>query len=163
MLELFMSQKELAENFPGLKDTVLSVDNTIECFGRADGEFNGFYNKHHTEETKKQISEKLKGRVTYTMTDEIRKKISETLKGNVPWNKGLKGHCSGEKNGMFGKHHTEENNRKNSEKKKEWFKHNEHPFKGKHHTEESLKKMKWTDETRRKWRFTRARKLGWSI
>lgn len=67
------------------------------------------------------------------------KKMSDGHKGNVPWNKGKQGvqvawnkgkkqppiseitrakmriSHSGEKNNMFGKHHTEESNRKNSE------------------------------------------------
>lgn len=42
------------------------------------GERNGMYGKHHTEETKKKISEKLKGR---TLTEEHKRKISESQKG----------------------------------------------------------------------------------
>lgn len=42
------------------------------------GERNGMYGKHHSEETKKKISEKLKGRV---FTEEHKRKISEAQKG----------------------------------------------------------------------------------
>ena len=43
--------------------------------------------------------------------------IRESLTGlnRIAWNKGLKGYNSGEKNGFFGKHHTEETKRKLSE------------------------------------------------
>ena len=81
---------------------------------------------HHSEETKKQISEKMKGRRLseetkrkiskthkgkrpYEMTEEIRKKISRANKGRIPWCKG--------------KHLSEETRRKISEaqrKEKHW-------------------------------------------
>lgn len=41
-------------------------------------EGNGFYNRHHTEETKKSISDKLKGKV---FSEETRKKISQAKSG----------------------------------------------------------------------------------
>ena len=44
------------------------------------GERNGMFGKHHTEETKKRISEKLKGRV---ITEEARKKIGDFHRGKV--------------------------------------------------------------------------------
>jgi hypothetical protein len=39
-------------------------------------------------------------------------------KGNIPWNKGTKGLQAGEKNSFFGKHHSEETKKKQSEIKK---------------------------------------------
>lgn len=44
------------------------------------GEKNGMYGKHHTEEAKKQISEKLKGRV---LAEETKKKIGDFHRGKV--------------------------------------------------------------------------------
>ena len=44
------------------------------------GEKNGMFGKHHTEETKKQISEKLKGRV---ISEETRRKIGDFHRGKV--------------------------------------------------------------------------------
>lgn len=53
------------------------------------GEDNGMYGKHHTEEAKNQMREKLSGENSYMYgvpkSDEIRRKISETKKGvSVP-------------------------------------------------------------------------------
>lgn len=44
------------------------------------GEKNGMYGKHHTEETKKKISEKLKGR---KLSEEHKKKIGDAHRGKV--------------------------------------------------------------------------------
>jgi len=43
--------------------------------------------RHHTEETRKKISNALKGKV---FTEERRKKISNAMKGKISWNKGKK-------------------------------------------------------------------------
>ncbi len=45
------------------------------------GERNGMYGKHHTEETKKKISEALTGR---EISDEQKQKISEFMNTNHP-------------------------------------------------------------------------------
>jgi len=75
-----------------------------------------------TEETKKKMSEKLKGHVAWNKgiprDEEIKKKISEKLKGRIAWNKGIP--------------HTEETKKKMSEK----LKGNTY-MKGKHHTQET--------------------------
>lgn len=56
------------------------------------GENNGFYGKSHSEETKKQISEKKMGNKCATGKHNISKesfeKMSKTHKGQIPWNKG---------------------------------------------------------------------------
>ena len=44
------------------------------------GERNGMFGKHHTEETKKKMSEKLKGRI---VSEEAKKKIGEFHKGKI--------------------------------------------------------------------------------
>lgn len=49
------------------------------------GENNSFYGHHHSEESKKKISEAAKGRI---ISEESRKKRSEALKGRPTWNKG---------------------------------------------------------------------------
>lgn len=50
------------------------------------------YMKHHTEESKMKMSERLKGRTSPNkdnkMSEEARKKLSEAHKGKTPWNKG---------------------------------------------------------------------------
>ena len=50
--------------------------------------------KHHSEETRKKLSEALQGRPSamkgVTLSAETRKKISEAGKGRSPWNKGLR-------------------------------------------------------------------------
>ncbi len=47
---------------------------------RFSGKNNPFYGKHHTEETKKKLSEMFKGRV---VSEERKRKISKTLKGRI--------------------------------------------------------------------------------
>lgn len=61
-------------------------------------EKNSFYGKKHTEES--------------------RKKMSENLKGHTAWNKGKIGIYSGQENPFFGKHHSEESINKIKEKRK---------------------------------------------
>ena len=72
--------------------------------------------KKFSEETRRKISESMKGIVR---SEDTRKKMSESLKGRTAWNKGKKL-----------KPITEEHARKMHE-----------AWKGKHHTEESRKKM----------------------
>lgn len=52
------------------------------------GKNNGFYGKHHTPETIKGISQKLRGR---TLNQEWRDKISAAKKGRTGWHNGLLG------------------------------------------------------------------------
>lgn len=59
--------------------------------------------------------------------EEVRKKISEAKKG--------------EKNHFFGKHHSDESKRKNSESNKGIQAGEKHPMFGKHHSEETRKKI----------------------
>ena len=78
-----------------------------------------------------------------TKRPEIRKKISETLKKK--YSLGLidkeKIRRCGEKHPMFGKHHSEESKKKNSESKKRSLALLGHPMKGKHLSIETKKKM----------------------
>ena len=85
----------------------------------------------YSELTIQKISEKLKGRKSWNkgmkMSDEFKRKNSESHKGLQ----------SGEKNPMYGKHHTEEIKRKLSEARKEI----PSPNKGKHLSEETKRKI----------------------
>jgi hypothetical protein len=117
-----------------------------------------FFNLGHTVEAREKISKKLKG---IKRTEEMKEHLSTVNKGRL----------SGEKNGMFGKTHSEEAKKKISQavknrtfwvqkgktyeeiqsdseaakKRKEahsnWMKKN-NPFKGKKHTEETKQKMR---------------------
>ena len=72
-----------------------------------EGVFSGM---HHSEETKQNISEKMKGEnhpfYGTHHSEEYNKKISESMKGKIPWNKGKKG--------VY--HHSEESKKKIGEK-----------------------------------------------
>lgn len=57
------------------------------------GKENPFYGKHHSEETKKKISNIHKGKI---ISEEQRKIVSEKLKGRIPWNKNKKKSKEGE-------------------------------------------------------------------
>jgi group I intron endonuclease len=52
-----------------------------DCAERASGKRNPFFGKHRSEETKKKISDALKGRKAKPLTEEHRKKISKSLRG----------------------------------------------------------------------------------
>lgn len=104
----------------------------------------GFSNGKHSEETKKKIKEKAKGRI---ISEETRKKISKANKGKF----------TKEKNPMYGKNLSEEHRKKLSEanngdknhmrtkesrkRQSEAFKGDKNPMYGKHHTEETRRKI----------------------
>lgn len=121
-----------------------------------------------SEETKEHISEALKGR---EFSEEHKNKISEAMKEvwqNEEYRESHSGENNpmygcGEKNPMFGKHHTEEARKKMSDAAKERFSNPENcPNYGKHLSEETRQKMSdakklyWTDEKRKE--FGEARK-----
>lgn len=74
----------------------------------------------HSEETKRKISEKAKGR---EFPEELKEKYSIIF--------------SGDGNPFYGRHHTEETKKKLSEAAKEQFSTMGNPFLGKHHTDET--------------------------
>jgi group I intron endonuclease len=49
-------------------------------------------------------------------TEESKKKMSESHKGQVPWNTGIIGYNSGDKNPMYGKHWSEEHKKAQAKK-----------------------------------------------
>jgi len=106
------------------------------------GENNPMFGRHHTDETKKRISESRKGkRKGYKNTEETKKKMSDAKRGKCR-PKEMIDKISGENHYMFGKHLTAETKKKISETKK---KRKEAgyggPMLGKHHTEETKKKI----------------------
>ena len=127
------------ENFPkdDLRKVILTIeDKYIKAFWKKYGKENsyniysngswnnysvtpslGFLGKHHTEEFKKNLAERNRGR---TLSEESKKKIGEKNKIN----------CSGAGNPMYGKHHSEEARKKISD-----------AHKGTHLTEETKKKI----------------------
>lgn len=95
------------------------------------GEKNGFYGKHHTEQTKQHFRDLFTGKHP---TEETRRKMSEARQKHP---------LVGELNGMYGKHHTEEACKKMREARKI------NPPKGmlgKHHTEETKKRISLTQK-----------------
>ena len=135
------------------------------------GEKNPNYGKHHTEETRKKLSQANKGENNpmygKTHTENTRKKMSQANKGEKhpmygkhhtdATRKKMSQASKGENNPMYGKrgkdsqrygkHHTDETRQKLSESKK-GEKHPNYgkrgkgtPFYGKHHTEETRQKM----------------------
>ena len=69
------------------KGKYISEETRKKLSEKLKGENNPRYGKHLSEETKKKISEAAKRRPP--MSDETRKKQSESHKGKQPWNKGL--------------------------------------------------------------------------
>ena len=49
---------------------------------------NGIFGYHHTEETRRKLSEVKKGKKRGPVSEEAKKKMSEALKGKIPWSKG---------------------------------------------------------------------------
>lgn len=143
------------------KDDPLCIN--LRCGGYCScGDYNNFYGKHHSEKTKKIISEKRKGNQAFKgkhHSVETKKIISENTKIGMrkeeSWNKYIKSIEL-----RVGKHLTNEHKKKISES----LKINGHPngMLGKHHTEEAKKKIgennhglrftghKHSEETKRK-------------
>ena len=115
------------------------------------GENHPLFGKHHSEESRKKMSESKKGENNQMFgkhhSEESRKKMSESRKGKTPWMKG-KHHSEesrkkisesrkGENNPLFGKHRSEETRKKISEK----LKGEKCYIFGKHHSDETRQKM----------------------
>jgi hypothetical protein len=99
-----------------------------------EGELNPFYGKKHTKETK----EKLKKIILKLYEDEN----FRMTRFNPKEKNGMYGSSrTGKLNPMWGKNHSEETKRKQSEKRKEWFRNNESPHKGKPCLESTKKKL----------------------
>lgn len=89
-----------------------------------EGELNPFYGKKHTKETK----QKLRKIILNLCKDEN----FRATRANFGDKNGMyKSKRCGELNPMWGKKHSQETKKKQSEKRKEWFKNNINPNKGK--------------------------------
>lgn len=114
-----------------LIEETFTLDDSNDCSGIK----NGFYGKKHSKETKKIIGEKIKNKCE---TDENFKKS----RVNIGEKNGMYGSSRyGELNPMWGKNHSEKTKLIQSEKRKEWFKNNENPNKGKSISEERKKQI----------------------
>lgn len=76
-------RKKLSECHKGIRMSAKSKDKLSK---RMIG--NKYWLEKHTEETKQKISKAKLGKLSYIPNDETKKKISESLKGNIPVNKG---------------------------------------------------------------------------
>jgi len=89
-----------------------------------EGELNSFYGKQHSDETKEKLR-----KITLELCEDESFRASRS---NCGENNGMYGsERFGELNPMWGKIHSDETKRKQSQKRKEWFKNNESPLKGK--------------------------------
>ena len=89
-----------------------------------EGELNPFYGKKHSEETKIKLRQ-----ITLELCKDEEFRMSRS---NHKEKNGMYGSARfGELNPMWGKTHSEEARLKQSEKRKEWFRKNESPLKGK--------------------------------
>lgn len=113
----------------GNLNTIVSEQTKIKLSKKTSGKNNGMYGKAHTDETKKKISDKNKGRVH---SCETRKKLSDRMIGN--------------KHHMYGKHHSEETKRKISESQKG----EKGNFYGRTHTDETKNKMSMSNRMKGK-------------
>ena len=100
-----------------------------------EGELNPFYGKRHTDETKKIIGDIIRHK---SATDE-KFRQSRINRGEKNGMYGSK-RC-GELNPFYGRTHSEESKKLQSEKIKEWYRKNENPRKGKKMSEEDKSKI----------------------
>ena len=97
------------------------------------GELNGFYGKKHTKETKEYLR-----KITLNLCQD---QNFRSTRANFGEKNGMYQSARfGSLNPMWGKNHTEDAKIKQSQKRKEWFKNNESPLKGKS-CPESTKKI----------------------
>lgn len=88
------------------------------------GELNPFYGKKHTEETKENLRQ-----ITLRLCEDNDFRMTRR---NYKEKNGMYGSQRfGDLNPMWGKNHSEETKRKQSQKRKEWFKNNKSPLIGK--------------------------------
>jgi hypothetical protein len=95
-----------------------------EGYSGCEGELNPFYGKKHSEETKEKLRQ-----VTLELCKDDSFRMSRSNYGK---NNGMYGSARfANLNPMWGKTHSKETKTKQSEKRKEWFRKNESPLKGK--------------------------------
>ena len=99
-----------------------------------EGQMNPFYGKKHSEETKEKLR-----RITIELCKDEHFRMSRANYGEK--NGMYESARFGELNPMWSKKHSEETKRKQSEKRKDWFKNNESPLKGKPCLESTKKRI----------------------
>jgi len=113
----------------------IDIYEEYEVFSKGfDGELNPFYGRKHSEKTKQILREK-----TLKLCEDIDFRMSRANYGEK--NGMYRSARFGDLNPMWGKTHSEETKKKQSEKRKEWFKYNESPNKGKPCLEETKQKL----------------------
>jgi len=99
-----------------------------------EGELNPFYGKKHSEETKEKLR-----KITLELCKDESFRMS---RANYKEKNGMYGSARfGNLNPMWGKNHSKETKIKQSEKRKEWFRKNESPLKGKRCLESTKKAL----------------------
>lgn len=105
-----------------------------DAISGCEGELNSFYGKKHTNETKEKLRQ-----ITLNLCED---KNFRMTRANYKEKNGMyRSQRFGELNPMWGKKHSEEAKQKQSEKRKEWFRNNESPIKGKPCPESTKKKL----------------------
>jgi len=99
-----------------------------------EGCLNPFYGKKHTEETKEKLR-----KITLELCEDDNFRTSRASYGEK--NGMYHSMRFGKSNPMWGKKHSTETKIKQSQKRKEWFKHNESPLKGKACLESTKQKL----------------------
>ena len=129
----------------------LSEEDYNKIYSTKLGPLNGMFGKHHSEESKKKMSEtSLGGNPNFT--EEQRKNAAERLR-IIASNRD----CSGENNSFFGKHHSEESKKKMSESHKGRISPNKD--KKMHYSENVLKAISKGGEKRKGGNNGRAKKV----
>lgn len=134
------SEREFGYNMSPTAGTTAGFQWSEASKEKIRGEGHPFYGKQHSDESRKKMSETLKGLRAGEShplfgkkhSDASRKKMSETKKGMFV----------GEKNPFYGKQHSEETKAKISQSRKGQTVGEQHPMYGKHHSDESKEKMR---------------------
>lgn len=131
---LKFNTKKLNETFNLDIDPIEIYEEFEVISGGFDGDLNPFYGKKHTEETKEIIKQKI--------LELCKNNDFKMTRVNCKEKNGMyDSKRFGKLNPMYGKKHTEDAKKKQSEKRKEWFKNNESYLKGKPCLDSTKKKL----------------------
>ncbi len=122
----FWIHEVLIDNIPNIEEAkkleilcIFYYDTFVNGYNSTLGG-DGINNYHHTKETKRKLSKISKGNknsLGRIVSEETKKKISNSLKGHVPWNKGKKCLKKYPNWGMKGKKHSLETREKQRQQK----------------------------------------------
>lgn len=165
ILETFLTREEALQAEVNLHE-FYQVDKNPHFANKSKQKTTGFYYSHkgivRTEEYKKKMSERLKGR-------EMKSEWIEKIKANLK-------PAFGEDNHFYGKTHSEKSRNEISGSLKQYYSKNPHPWIGRKHSEESKAKFrennkgeknpnfgkKTTEKTKEKMRLSKVGKNWWS-